>query len=110
MSILVVPTGSDPFYTQATTLEGATYLLTFAFSQREACWYLSIATEEGDDIYNGMKLVCNWPLTKKCADPRLFPGELLCLSNSTDLTPPGLTELGPGLRCELTYYTSDELP
>lgn len=110
MSIGTIPTGDDPFYTLSSTLDGVTYLLTFTYNQRCDCWYLSVATEEGDDIYDGMKLVCGWPLLNKCADPRAPAGELMCWSNSTDDSPARLEDLVPGGRCELLYIDAIELP
>lgn len=110
MMAQIVPTFTDPFYQQLTTLEGSTYLLSFNYNQRASCWYLSIATEEGDYILNGVKLICNWPLLRRCADPRLPQGELVCVTFGADLTPPGLTDLGDGARCQLVYFTGDELP
>lgn len=110
MSVGAIPTGADPFYAQTTTLEGVTYLLTFAYNERCDCWYLSIATEEGDDIYDGMKLVCGWPLLHKCADTRAPAGELICWSNSLDQSPARLNDLVDGGRCQLLYISSDDLP
>lgn len=106
-----IPTlAGETHYTQLTTLEGTTYQLTLDFNDRESCWYLGIYTAEGDDIYTGIKLVCSFPLTRKCADPRLFQGEIWCISNTGDLTPAGLNDLGPGGRCTLSYFQSDLLP
>ncbi len=110
MSVQVIVTSADPFSQQLVTLEGTTFLLTFQYNQREDTWYFSIATSEGDDLYNGMKLVCSWPLTRKCADSRMPQGEFFVISNTDDNTPPGLNDLAPGGRCVLNYWTSDELP
>lgn len=112
MTVQVVPTDATGLtnYSQTTVLEGTAYLLTFSYNQRENCWYLSMATEEGDDIIDGMKLVCSWPITRKCADPRAPQGELMVISNTSDNSPPGLADLAPGGRCILNYFTSDLIP
>ncbi len=112
MTVQIVPTDDtgQSFYSQLTTLEGTAYQLSFAYSQREDCWYLSVATSEGDDIYNGVKLICNWPLLKNCADPRMPPGEMWVFSATADVDPPGRLDLAPGSRCVLNYFTSDLLP
>lgn len=118
MTIQVIPTsgtqtGSGPptpnaFWTQTTTLEGVTFLLTFQFNQRASCWYLSIADANNVDIVNGIKLVCGMSLLKKCADPRQPAGALLMLSSTADSSTPGLNDLLPGVgRCVLYYITSD---
>lgn len=108
--ILVVPTTSDAFYQQTTTFEGITYLLTFAYNQRVQSYYLSIADASGVDIYNGVKLICNMALLRKCSDPRKPHGELFVISSTNDATPPGLQDLVAGSgRCTLLYMTSDWL-
>jgi hypothetical protein len=110
MTIQTIPTTNAPFYTQTTTLEGTAYLLTFTYSQREDCWYVSIADTNAVDILNGVKLICNNPLLFKCKDPRRPPGELTVYSCTPDLSPPGLNELVPNAgRCQLLYITSDVL-
>lgn len=107
MSILIIPTFSDPSYSQTTTLEGISYTLQFDFNQRAYSWYMSIADADGVDIYNGVKLVCGFSLLKKCKDPRAPPGVLVIISTAQDQTPPGLYDLLPGGPAQLTYITSD---
>ena len=118
LTIQIVPTsgsqtGSGPptpnaFWTQTTTFEGVTFLLTFQYNQRCSCWYLSIADASNVDIVNGIKLVCGMSLLKKCADPRQPAGALLVLSATADSSTPGLNDLLPGVgRCTLYYISSD---
>lgn len=111
MTILFIPTDSVPYYSQRTDLEGVEYVLTFEFSQREVCWYLSLSDSDGAEIVSGVKLVCNVPLLSKIQDDRAPEGLLFCIANGTDDTPPGLTDLlsSPDGRCRLTYITSDEV-
>lgn len=110
MSIQPIPTFDAPFYSEAVTLEGVSYRLSFAYSQRENTWYLSLADSANVDIYNGIKLTCLAPLLRKCADPRRPPGELAVFSSTADLSPPGLEDLVAGTgRCSLIYVTSDWL-
>lgn len=110
MAFWIIPTDNAPFYTQTTTLDGVTYLLTFTYNQRCDCWYLSVDTEEGDRIYDGIKLVCQWPLLHKCADPRAPAGELLCWSTTNDQSPARLNDLLPGGRCQLGYIDQSDMP
>jgi hypothetical protein len=106
--ILVVPTFSDASWSQSTTFEGVKYQLQFDFNQRCSSWYLSLADQDGVDIYNGVKLMCSRYLLRKCRDPRRPPGELLCLSSTNDTSPPTMLDLLPGSgRCTLVYATSD---
>lgn len=108
--MITVRTRDDPFYQQTTTFEGVTYVLSFAYSQSRGCWYLSVADASGVDIYNGVQIVCNNSLFRKCIDPRIFPGALVCVTATNDASPPGLEDLVAGSgRCTLIYITSDWL-
>lgn len=106
MDALLIPTTPGvPFYTQKTRLDGVDYVLTFRYSQREDRWYLSLADNEEVPILSGLKLVANWPLLYSYHyDTRVPPGELFASDLSGDETPPGLNELGEGLRVQLIYF------
>lgn len=110
MTVQVVPTAADPHYSQATTLEGTTFQLFFDYSERQACWYLSIATVDGELLCAGLKLVCYWPLTRKVADNRMPQGELFVFPSSSDTSTPGLNDFAPGGRCTLVYVPSTDMP
>jgi hypothetical protein len=103
MPAQIIPTSGDAFWTQTTTLDGTPYGLRFAFSAREACFYLDLATTDGEVFAAGRKLVCNWPLLRGCASPLRPPGRLYVLSSTTDDSPPALADLAPGGRCALIY-------
>lgn len=110
MSLVLVPTDATgaQIYEQQTTLDGATFNLYFNFNQRTQCWYLSVADSSGVDIYNGIKIITGLPLLRRCKDPRRPPGDFLCLSSTSNLSPPGLQDLYPGSgRCTLYYLTGD---
>lgn len=107
---LLIPTREDPYYQQRTRIEGRDYVLAFAFNEREARWYLTISDESEDPIATGIKLVSNWRLLAPYRyDPRCPPGELTVSDISGDASPPTLLELGEGKRCELIYWTADEV-
>ena len=100
----LIPTFDDELWTQSTTLEGTTYVLTFQFNWTTSAWYMSIADASGVDIYNGVKFTVGIPLLFRCKDIRRPPGELFIISNTTDTSPPGLFDLLPGSgRCQLYY-------
>ena len=109
MTTQLVPTGSDPYYTQTTTLDGVPYILSFYFSQREACFYLLLSTVDGDPIYGAVKLVCSWPLFAQCQDARKPPGQFFVISSTSDLSPPGLNDLVSGGRCKLVYVPVSDI-
>lgn len=111
MTAQLVPTYTDTtHYSEQVTLDGSPYVLTFDFNQREAAWYVSVGLPDGTRIYDGLKLVCNWPLMHKCSDPNRPPGDLFVLSNSADNSTPGLADLGTGGRCALYYLPQADLP
>ena len=109
MSVLKIPTSNDPFSVQRTDLEGQEYVLQFDYSERESVWYLTIKDVTEVPLASGIKLVCNWPLTYRLANPGLPPGDLIVISKSSDDSPPGIDDLQDGGRCELTYVTSDHV-
>jgi hypothetical protein len=110
MAVLHIPTTNDPFSIQRTDLEGREYVLSFDWSTREGCWYLSIKDSEESPLASGIKMVCNWPLTYRLPDPRLPPGDLIVVSKTLgDDSPPGADDLVEDGRCELTYVTSDHV-
>jgi hypothetical protein len=58
----------------------------------------------------GLKLVTNLPLLRFYHFRENVPsGDLIVTCTTTNKSPPKLGELGKGLRCELTYFTRDEL-
>jgi hypothetical protein len=106
--IVTIPTFANPFYSEVVSLDGQGFLLNFTYNQRCDCWYLSIATTDGIDLLNGVKILSNWPLLKQCADNRLPPGEIVSMSATIDVTPARLADLGPGGRCTLYYVPVED--
>jgi hypothetical protein len=110
MAILTIPTTAEPFQRMTVRLDGRDYVLELRYNQREERWYLSVADDEGAPILSGLKLQANWPLFwRHRYDVRVPPGEIMAAATGTDRSPPTLTELGEGKRCELTYYDRAEL-
>ena len=109
LQAIPTPTSNTPFLTQTSTLDGTAFILNFAYNQRADCWYLSIATVDGTDLVNGLKIVTNWPLTRKVADPDMPPGEIYCFSGTTDASPARLADFDPGGRCQLVYLPAADM-
>lgn len=108
MSLQQIPCFSDASWVAQVTLEGKTFGLQMDYNQRSASWYLSLADAAGVDIYNGVKVVTGFfSLLAKCKDPRAPAGWILCVSNTSDGSPPQQYELLAGARCSLLYLTSD---
>ena len=95
-------------WTQTTTLDDVSFVLTFAWSQREGRWILDIADAEGAAIVSGLALVTSQPLLRGVVDPRRPRGELIVMdtSGAEDLDP-AFADLGD--RFALMYVTAAEL-
>jgi hypothetical protein len=105
-----INTLEKPFYRQRTRLDGRDYVLDFAYNEREERWYLSIADDEEKPIATGIKLIANWSLLYPYRyDERCPTGEITVADRQGDGSPPTLLELGANKRCELLYWTRDEL-
>lgn len=75
-------------YTTRVALDGASYVLDLAWSQREARWHLGLADAAGDPIVVGVKVVADWPLLRKVADDRRPALELYALDLEGRGAPP----------------------
>lgn len=110
MGQFLIPTFADPFFRQTTILDGVPYVLEFAFNSREGAYYLSLSTPDGAPLANGIKVMCNRPLLGQGrVDTGLPPGEFIALDAAGDTSPPGLGEMGPGLRVQLIYIDASEV-
>lgn len=107
MTVYLIPTSTDPAYTQRTKLDGVEYVLTFEWNERDARWYFSIADEDGEPIASGVKVVADWPLLRRVVDPRCPPGEIGAVDATGAGEPPGRYDLGE--RVKIYYYDADEL-
>lgn len=105
---LEIPTfPADPFYTETVLLEGKAYNLRFRYNTSMDRWYMHIADDADVPILDGVKLLCGKVLNRLSADPRNPSGVLMCQSQTSDDSPPGLKDLGDRVR--LFYFTLDEL-
>lgn len=109
MARFVIPvpdgTAARSQWVQRTIIAGREYLLSFRWNTREERWYLSIADQDGVAIVSGLKIVCNWPLTRLVTDPRAPEADLIAIDMSGDGIDPGLLDLG--VRVLLTLTTAD---
>ena len=105
-----IPTLPDPFYTTRVRLEDRDYTLEFWYATRSGRYYLNLLDAEEVPLVCGLKLVCNVPLLRYHHHKAGVPaGELIVTCSTPNPVPPTLGELGEGLRCELSYFTRDEL-
>jgi hypothetical protein len=108
-----VPTFPDsPNYSMGVVLDGTAYLLTFRLSERESCYFLDLALQDGTPLVSGKRVVCKVSLFHRQRYNVLVPQGHLGVSfpkNGND-DPPNLGELGEGRRCMMFYFTKAELP
>ncbi len=107
--MILIPATTIPPFSQTTTIDGTPYVLDFGYNWRENTWNISISLPNGTILCTGIKLVSNYPLLQKYADARVPQGELYCISQTTDDSPPQYADLVPGGRCILVYLSKSEL-
>lgn len=107
---LTIPTLDLPYYSTRVRLDDREYTLEFWYSTRAERYYLHLRDGEELPLVFGLKLVANVPLLRFYHHkPGMPTGELIVVCATPDTRPPVLGELGEGLRCELTYFTREEL-
>jgi hypothetical protein len=109
--IITIPTRTDAlFWSQATILDGVSYLLTFQYNSREAVYYLQIQSSDGKITYaQGIKLVSNYMMLG-LGGYNTPPGDLMALScSSPDDSPAKLGELGINQRVVLLYMEQADI-
>lgn len=100
----LIPTTSDPYYSQRVRMSGVDYLLRFRWNSRQELWRLDMLTDEEEPLVLGFALVCGVPLLEYYRHINgVPPGELMAVSSVADISPAGLNELGEGKRVELYY-------
>jgi hypothetical protein len=102
MSTLTLPTRTDgtAHYSFDVLLDGAKFYFDLRWNARDGAWYMSISDRDRAPIVSGVRVVTNWPLLRRCVDPRRPAGTIIAI-DSTEEGDPGLTDLGG--RVVLTY-------
>lgn len=104
---LVLPTLTDgtEAYDLRTQLEGADYLFAFRYNLRRELWTFSIETPAGEHLLTGQTVHVGIVLNRRAVGGP--PGVLMAVSETDDLSSPGLQELGA--RIKLCYLTAAEV-
>ncbi len=108
MATLELPTFDDEDYEYQIRLDGVYLTLTFRWNDRTEAWYLDIATEDGEPIASGRKIVIGASLFQRGvrdSDDRLPLGRLWAKDTSGAGVRPGRNDLGTRVKL---YY--DEQP
>ena len=104
---LIIPTLTDgsEAYDQRTQLEGVEYLFAFRYNLRRELWTFSIQALDGTFLLTGQTVNVGIQLNRRAVGGP--PGILLAISETDDIDPPQLQELGS--RVKLCYLTEDEV-
>lgn len=80
---------------QITELDGREYVLVFTWNARYQSWYLDALDQDGNPIFYGRRLAVGVELGRSIVgDARMWPGKLMCVTFSQDMSDPGQFELG----------------
>lgn len=97
-----------PFFSVEAQLDGVLYSFTFRWNHRTAQWFFDLADANDDPIVSGVAVVVDFPLARRCRDPRMPPGALFAVDTTGAGLDPGEDDLGR--RTQLVYFTEAELP
>ena len=92
------------YFSEDVSMTGVTYQLTFEWNTRLAAWYFSIATQDGQPILVGQKILPLVDLTTRHKDNRLPDGTIVCLSTDSQRRP-GRSDLGSYINL---YFSENE--
>lgn len=96
-----------PHFRFVTELDGVAYSFEFRWNDREEAWFVTVGDGEGTPIAASVRVVVNWPLLARFADPRLPTGVLLALDTEARDREAGYEDLGR--RVLVTYFSAAEL-
>ena len=109
MGARLLPLRADlTHYNFETELEGRTYGFELRYNERDAGWYLSLYTGDGEPLLSGRRVLLGAPLLARTRDLRLPPGELEAIDTAGEGQEAGLGELGA--RVQLLYTENSSLP
>jgi len=57
-----LPLYADSFYAYSVSLEGNTYSVEILYNERNKLWHMSLFTEDGDPIVQGVAIVPQYPI------------------------------------------------
>lgn len=101
MAIIEIPTLTDgtTAYDQRIELEGVEWLFSFQWNARVDRWFMSINALDGAPVLAGAGVPVGIRLNRRAVGGP--PGDLIAVSETASLEPPGLLELGDRVRL---YY------
>lgn len=107
MALLIPVQQGVPAWSQETMLDGQKFVLHFRWNDTDQAWYLSVHDLLDEPIVSGRRLVADWPVMHRVADPRRPKGEIMVVDLLLNGGTPRYEDLND--KCELTYFTAAEL-
>lgn len=106
MAFLEIPSLTDgtQSYTQRSEFDGEDYLVSFLYSLRRDRWVMSLQALDGTYVLTGQTVHLYVPLNRRAVGGP--PGVLIALPEVGVVDPPGLHDLGAGVK--LYYITADD--
>lgn len=105
--MIVIPTRSDlSSYRFQVTIESVIYIFEFRWNTQFEFWTFDIYDFGSVPLITGVKLIVNYPLTKRYAKEELPPGELIAIDSTSTLDRVGRNDLGD--KVQLIYMTEAE--
>lgn len=103
-----IPTSTESaWFSQTVQLAGTLLRMELHWNARAGFWVMNLATVDREPIVSGVRIVPDWDLVGRLADPRLPKGRLVAADQSGRGEPPGRDELGS--RVILYFIPEEEL-
>ncbi len=103
-----IATSAHPNTTERVELGGVVYTLRLLWSERAACWHLTLGDADGVPIVSGMRVTAGYPLLARYRHlTTIPPGELALIGTRGQDGEPTLDEMGS--RYRLYYFAPGEL-
>ncbi len=105
--MIIIPTLTDgtEAYDQRTQLEGIEYLFALRYNLRRELWTFSISALDGTHILTGQTVFVGIQLNRRAVGGP--PGILIAISETDNIEPPQLQELGT--RVKFCYLSAAEV-
>ena len=96
MATFELPTRQDlANYELEVDMDEVTFRLRFKFNSRDEAWYMTVLSANGEILRAGIKVISEWLLLRLWQDFNVRPaGEIITINLATEVTKPGLEELG----------------
>lgn len=104
-SLIRLPVSSAAWQVQSVQLGDRMVRLELRWNERAGFWSLDLSTIDREPIVQGVRVVPDWDLLGRYADPRLPRGRLFAQDLSGRGEPPGRDELG--VRVVLSFMTDE---